>query len=375
MVLGKYEMGRVLGKGTFSKVYHGRELSSGESVAIKVIDKEKIRREAGLMEQIQREIAVMRLVRHPNVVELREVMATRSRIFFVMDRGVSHRDLKPENLLLDEHGDLKVSDFGLSALPEQLCHDGLLHTQCGTPAYVAPEILRCRGYDGAKADLWSCGVILFVLLAGFLPFQDESLTRMYRKVFKAEYEVPPWFSGEARRLVSRLLVVDPGKRVSIPAIMQLPWFKKGCCRPRPIHIPPPPLHSEDEDTKPATPRFYNAFELISSMATGFDLSTLFESRRKAGTVFTSRSPAAAIVTMEGKTEGRKGQLAVTAEVFEAAAGVAVVEFSKSSGDTLEYTKFCEEGVRPGLKNIVWAWQGDDPTPPPAAGDRLKGTVR
>ncbi|CAL9087344.1 unnamed protein product [Musa acuminata var. zebrina] len=420
MVLGKYEMGRVLGKGTFSKVYYGRELSSGESVAIKVIVKEKIRREVGLMEQIQREIAVMRLVRHPNVVELREVMATRSRIFFVMEfvrggelfarvsrgrlpedqarryfhqlissvdfchsRGVSHRDLKPENLLLDEHGDLKVSDFGLSALPEQLRHDGLLHTQCGTPAYVAPEVLRCRGYDGAKADIWSCGVILFVLLAGFLPFQDESLTRMYGKVFKAEYEVPPWFSGEARRLVSRLLVVDPGKRISIPAIVQLPWFKKGSCRPPPIHIAPPPRHSDDEDTKPATPRFYNAFELISSMATGFDLSTLFESRRKAGTVFTSRSPAAAIVeglekvgralgfevertksykvTMEGKTEGRMGRLAVTAEVFEVAAGVAVVEFSKSSGDTLEYTKFCEEDVRPGLKNIVWTWQGDDPT--------------
>ncbi|RWW29397.1 hypothetical protein GW17_00006085 [Ensete ventricosum] len=420
MVLGKYEMGRVLGKGTFSKVHHGRELSSGESVAIKVIDKEKIRREAGLMEQIQREIAVMRLVRHANVVELREVMATKSRIFFVMEfvrggelfariargrlpedqarryfhqlisavdfchsRGVSHRDLKPENLLLDEHGDLKVSDFGLSALPEQLRHDGLLHTQCGTPAYVAPEVLRCRGYDGAKADLWSCGVILFVLLAGFLPFQDESLTRMYRKVFKTEYQVPPWFSGEARRLVSRLLVIDPGKRISIPAIMQLPWFKKGSCRPSPIHIPPPPLHSEDEDTKPATPRFYNAFELISSMATGFDLSTLFESRRKAGTVFTSRSPAGAIVeglervgralgfgvertrsfkvTMEGKTEGRKGRLAVAAEVFEAAAGVAVVEFSKSSGDTLEYTKFCVEDIRPGLKNIVWTWQGDEPT--------------
>ncbi|RRT50307.1 hypothetical protein B296_00023201 [Ensete ventricosum] len=420
MVLGKYEMGRVLGKGTFSKVHHGRELSSGESVAIKVIDKEKIRREAGLMEQIQREIAVMRLVRHANVVELREVMATKSRIFFVMEfvrggelfariargrlpedqarryfhqlisavdfchsRGVSHRDLKPENLLLDEHGDLKVSDFGLSALPEQLRHDGLLHTQCGTPAYVAPEVLRCRGYDGAKADLWSCGVILFVLLAGFLPFQDESLTRMYRKVFKTEYQVPPWFSGEARRLVSRLLVIDPGKRISIPAIMQLPWFKKGSCRPSPIHIPPPPLHSEDEETKPATPRFYNAFELISSMATGFDLSTLFESRRKAGTVFTSRSPAGAIVeglervgralgfgvertrsfkvTMEGKTEGRKGRLAVAAEVFEAAAGVAVVEFSKSSGDTLEYTKFCVEDVRPGLKNIVWTWQGDEPT--------------
>ncbi|CAL9110860.1 unnamed protein product [Musa textilis] len=422
LVFGKYEMGRVLGKGTFGKVYYGRELRSGESVAIKVIDKEQIRRQAGMMEQIQREIAVMRLVRHPNVVELREVMATRSRIFFVMEyvrggelfarvvrgrlpedqarryfhqlisavdfchsRGVSHRDLKPENLLLDEHGDLKVSDFGLSALPEQLRHDGLLHTQCGTPAYVAPEVLSRRGYDGAKADLWSCGVILFVLLAGFLPFQDASLMRMYRKVRKAEYQIPPWFSGEARRLVSRLLVVNPEKRISMPAIMQLPWFKKGSCRPPPIQIPPPPppLEPEEEEVKPATPRFYNAFELITSMSSGSDLSSLFESRRKAGTVFTSRSPAAEIVErlervgralgfgvaraksykvrMEGKTEGRKGRLAVTAEVFEAAAGVAVVEFSKSTGDTLEYAKFCEEDVRPGLKDIVWTWQGDDPS--------------
>ncbi|CAL9158975.1 unnamed protein product [Musa hybrid cultivar] len=361
LVFGKYEMGRVLGKGTFAKVYYGREISSGESVAIKVIDKERVSREAGMMEQIQREIAVMRMVRHPNVVELREVMATRSRIFFVMDRGVYHRDLKPENLLLDGHGDLKVSDFGLSALPEQLRHDGLLHTQCGTPAYVAPEILRHRGYDGAKADLWSCGVILFALLAGNLPFQDESLTAMYCKVFKAEYRIPPWFSREARRLVSRLLVVDPEKRISITAVMQHPWFKKGPRGPAPIQIPPPPPKApeEEEEDNPRTPRFYNAFELISSMSSGFNLSSLFESQRKAGTVFTSRSPASAIVKMEGKAEGRKGRLAVAAEVFEVAAGIAVVEFAKTSGDTLEYAKFCNEGVRPGLKDIVWTWQGDD----------------
>ncbi|WOL19373.1 CBL-interacting serine/threonine-protein kinase 5-like isoform X3 [Canna indica] len=418
IVFGKYEMGRVLGKGTFAKVYYGRELGSGESVAIKVINKEQIRRESSMMEQIQREIAVMRLVRHPNVVQLREVMATKSRIFFVMEyvrggelfarvvrgrlpenqarryfhqlisavdfchsRGVSHRDLKPENLLLDEHGNLKVSDFGLSALPEQLRHDGLLHTQCGTPAYVAPEILRRRGYDGAKADLWSCGIILFVLLAGYLPFQDESLMQLYRKVFKADYQIPSWFSGEARRLVSRLLVVNPEKRISIPAIMQLPWFKKGSFRPLRIQIPPPLPQAEEEEAKPSTPRFYNAFELISSLSSGFDLSNLFESRRKSGTVFTSRSAAAAVVEqlervgrslgfgvartksyrvkMEGKKEGRKGRLAVEAEVFEAAEGMAVVEFSKFSGDTLEYTKFCEEDVRPGLKDIVWTWQGDD----------------
>ncbi|WOL08636.1 CBL-interacting serine/threonine-protein kinase 5-like [Canna indica] len=423
LVLGKYEMGRLLGKGTFAKVYYGRDLRTGESVAIKVIHKDQIRREARMMDQIKREISVLHLVRHPNVVELREVMATKSRIFFVMEyvrggelfahvargplsedqarryfrqlisavdfchsRGVSHRDLKPENLLLDHNGDLKVSDFGLSALPEQLRQDGLLHTQCGTPTYVAPEVLRRRGYDGAKADLWSCGVILYVLLAGFLPFQDESLMRMYCKVLKAEYQIPPWFSNDARRLISRLLVADPEKRMSVPAIMRHQWLKAESCSPDPIPVAPPLVTEpapavEEEEQKPGAPKFYNAFELISSLSSGFDLSSLFESRPPAGTVFTSRLPAAAVVErleevgralglrtertkpfkvmMERKdVEGWKGRLGVAAEVFEVAAGVAVVEFSKSSGEASEYAKFCEEEVRPGLKDIVWAWQGD-----------------
>jgi serine/threonine protein kinase len=131
-----------------------------------------------------------------------------SAIDFCHSRGVSHRDLKPENLLLDDNEDLKVSDFGLSALPEQLWNDGLLHTQCGTPAYVAPEVLRKKGYDGAKADIWSCGVILFVLLAGYLPFQADNLMKMYRKVFKAEFEFPQWFSADTKQLISQLLVLN-----------------------------------------------------------------------------------------------------------------------------------------------------------------------
>ncbi|KAJ6686366.1 SERINE/THREONINE KINASE [Salix purpurea] len=88
----------------------------------------------------------------------------------------------PENLLLDSHGVLKVSDFGLSALSQQLQGDGLLHTACGTPNYVAPEVLKNQGYDGTASDVWSCGVILFVLMAGFLPFSDRSLVALYRKV-------------------------------------------------------------------------------------------------------------------------------------------------------------------------------------------------
>ncbi|XXG51883.1 hypothetical protein AAC387_Pa03g0349 [Persea americana] len=428
LLFGKYEMGRILGQGTFAKVYYGKHLRSGESVAIKVINKDHVKKE-GLIEQIKREISVMRLVRHPNIVELKEVMATKSKIFFVMEyvrggelfakvakgkmkedqarkyfqqlisavdfchsRGVSHRDLKPENLLLDENEDLKISDFGLSALPEHLRNDGLLHTQCGTPAYVAPEVLRKRGYDGAKADIWSCGVILYVLLAGFLPFQDENIMKMYRKVFKAEYDFPPWFSSDARRLISKLLVAYPEKRISIAGIMQVPWFRKGFSHPIAFSIEDPAEKSEDEEAAAAkigsgsgsgrsvSPPFFNAFELISSMSSGFDLSSLFESKKKVGSMFTSRCSAEAIMAklegvakglsfrfvkvkdfkarMQGAVEGRKGKLAVTAEVFAVAPEVAVVEFSKSAGDTLEYAKFCEEDVRPALKDIVWSWQGD-----------------
>ncbi|KAE8700309.1 CBL-interacting serine/threonine-protein kinase 25 [Hibiscus syriacus] len=425
VLFGKYEMGRLLGKGTFAKVYYGKEVTSGESVAIKVISKDEVKKE-GMMEQIKREISVTRLVRHPNVVELREVMATKTKIFFVMEyvrggelfakvfkgklkedaarkyfqqlisavdfchsRGVSHRDLKPENLLLNENEDLKISDFGLSALPEQLRNDGLLHTRCGTPAYVAPEVLRRKGYDGSKADIWSCGVILYVLLAGFLPFQDENIMNMYRKILKAEFEFPPWFSTESKRLISKLLTADPERRIAIPAIMRVPWFRKGFTRPLLFSIEEPisDISTEDGDSsasksnKLPSPKFFNAFEFISSMSSGFDLSSLFENKRKSGMMFTSRCSASAImakieaaakglnfrvgkvkdfkIKLQCSSEGRKGKLSVTAEVSEVAPEIAIVEFSKSSGDTLEYVKFCEENVRPALKDIVWTWQGDN----------------
>ncbi|CAL9231501.1 unnamed protein product [Arabidopsis halleri] len=421
VLFGKYEMGRLLGKGTFAKVYYGKEITTGESVAIKIINKDQVIKREGMMEQIKREISIMRLVRHPNIVELKEVMATKTKIFFIMEyvkggelfskivkgklkedsarkyfqqlisavdfchsRGVSHRDLKPENLLVDENGDLKVSDFGLSALPEQILQDGLLHTQCGTPAYVAPEVLRKKGYDGAKADIWSCGVILYVLLAGFLPFQDENLMKMYRKIFKSEFEFPPWFSPESKRLISKLLVVDPNKRISIPAIMRTPWFRKNFNSPIAFKIDElenQNVEDETPTTTPVSPKFFNAFEFISSMSSGFDLSSLFESKRKLSSMFTSRWSASEImaklerigkemnmkvkrtkdfkVKMLGTTEGRKGQIAVTAEVFEVAPEVAVVELCKSAGDTLEYNRLLEEQVRPALEEIVWSWHGDN----------------
>ncbi|KAI9165968.1 hypothetical protein LWI28_023837 [Acer negundo] len=130
----------------------------------------------GLMEQIEREISVMRLARYPNIIELKEGMATRTKIFFVIEY-VKGGELFPKIIA---KGRLKEDLASkLSALPEQLWNDGLLHTQCGTP-----EVLSKRGYDGAKSDIWSCGIVLFVLLSGYLPFQHENVMKMYRKIFQ-----------------------------------------------------------------------------------------------------------------------------------------------------------------------------------------------
>ncbi|PWA78205.1 protein kinase, ATP binding site [Artemisia annua] len=440
VIFGKYKMGRLLGQGTFAKVYYARDFVTKESVAVKVIKIDKVRKE-GLMEQIIREIAIMHLVRHPNVVQLKEVMATKTKIFLVIEyvkggelfakvakgrlkedvarkyfqqliiavdychsRGVSHRDLKLENLLLDENEDLKVSDFGLSALPEQLRNDGMLHTQCGTPAYVAPEVLRNKGYDGAKADIWSCGVILFVLLSGYLPFREDNVMHMYKKIFKAEYEFPLWVSLDSRRLISKLLVVDTSRRITVPAIMRCPWFLKGLTTsggaieglagiPDPMLLEIPILDDElgkDDNLSESemstrsneSPKFYNAFDFISAMSSRFDLSNMFETKQKSGSLFTSKFCASTIMDkleslaeklnfniscssenkyklkMQGMSEGRKGKLLVNAEVFEVAPEVAVVEFSKTAGDTLEYKKF-EDDIRPGLQDIVWSWQDEN----------------
>ncbi|KAL2462173.1 CBL-interacting serine/threonine-protein kinase 5 [Abeliophyllum distichum] len=211
---------------------------------------------------------------------------------------------------------------------------------------------------------------------------------MYSKVFKAKFEFPPWFSYDVKRLISRLLVADPEKRISIQGIMRVPWFFKGFTRSVPVafSIQEPVqenfMEQKDDDSENtnSSPPFYNAFEFISSMSSGFDLSSLFENRKKSGSLFTSKCSCSVImdkleslakklnfrimiakdykVKMQSVSEGRKGKLSVTAEVFEVAPEVAVVEFSKSAGDTFEYRKLYEEDLRPALKDIVWSWQGE-----------------
>ncbi|KAL1165808.1 hypothetical protein E1A91_A06G143200v1 [Gossypium mustelinum] len=427
VLMQRFEVGRLLGQGTFAKVYQARNLRTGESCAIKTIDKEKIMK-GGLIDQIKREISVMRLVKHPNVVRLYEVMASKSKIYFVMEyvkggelfnkiakgklkeddarryfqqliaavdychsRGVYHRDLKPENLLLDENGNLKVSDFGLSAFIESSRQDGLLHTTCGTPAYVAPEVIHHKGYDGAKADIWSCGVILYALLAGFLPFQHSNLMELYRKISRGEFKCPQWFSPQVRKLLSRILEPNPIQRITVAKLMENCWFRKGY---KHIDILPPSpqprtldsLITDDssgswEPRSPVRPSYFNAFDIIS-LSQGLNLSGLFEKdlNQRDCSRFTTRKPASDIVSkfqqiaqtesfsiknkdgkvkLQGSKEGRKGQLGIDAEIFEVTASFYVVELKKTAGDTLEYKNFCNKELKPSLKDIVWAWQGSN----------------
>ncbi|KAL0426184.1 UNVERIFIED_CONTAM: CBL-interacting serine/threonine-protein kinase [Sesamum latifolium] len=301
----KYELGRLLGCGAFAKVYHARDLRTGQSVAIKSINKQRILR-GNLAAQVKREILIMRKLRHPHIVRLHEVLATKTKIYFVMEyakggelfakiakgrfsedlsrkyfqqlisaveychsHGVFHRDLKPENLLLDENWELKVTDFGLSAVTDQIRPDGLLHTLCGTPAYVAPEILAKKGYDGAKVDVWSCGVILYVLNAGYLPFNDTNLMAMYRKIYKGEFRCPKWTSPELKRFLTRVLDPNPETRITVHEILNDPWFKKGY---KEIKQPVDREFEFKESGEEA--RYLNAFDLIS-YSSGADLSGLF----------------------------------------------------------------------------------------------------
>lgn len=424
--VGKYEVGRTLGEGTFAKVKFARNSITGESVALKVLDKEKILRHK-MVDQIKREISIMKLVRHPNVVRLHEVLASRAKIYIVLEfitggelfdkivhqgrlsedesrkyfqqlidavefchtKGVYHRDLKPENLLLDSAGNLKISDFGLSALPQQVREDGLLHTTCGTPNYVAPEVLNDKGYDGAKADLWSSGVILYVLLAGFLPFDELDLTTLYKKIHKAEFSFPTWFSPGAQNLISKLLDPNTRTRLTYDGIRMDPWFKTG-------YVPVKPYVEEDtslddidavfddsaehqiaviKGPRDIVPEALNAFDLIS-LSQGLQLGALFDRRQdlvRRQTRFTSRVEAGALLgaleaggkalgfqvqvrgfkmRLERAGAGRIGHLSVAIQIFSVAPELYMVEVRKVGGETLEYHKFYKS-LYSRVKDVVW----------------------
>ncbi|KAF1318650.1 Camk/camk1 protein kinase, partial [Globisporangium splendens] len=266
-----YKLGKTLGTGSFATVKSAISKADNSRWAVKCIDKASLAAEDE--EALRVEVEVLQLVQHPNIVRLREVFDCQKTFYMVMeemsggelfdrivekekysekkkylekeassvvknlagallychDKGIAHRDLKPENLLYrctDEDAEIKIADFGLAKLVKG---DSLMQTACGTPGYVAPEILEGRPY-GAEVDLWSLGVIAYILLCGFPPFYDENNAALFASIKSGvfDYPSPYWdcVSSSAKDLISRLLVVDPKKRYTAQNVLDHPWISE-----------------------------------------------------------------------------------------------------------------------------------------------------
>jgi 5'-AMP-activated protein kinase catalytic alpha subunit len=214
------------------------------------------------VERVAREIHILKIVRHPAVVQLYEIVETQAELYLIMEYarggelfeyivsrkrlrekdacrflhqilsgieylhklGICHRDLKPENLLMDDYNNIKIVDFGLSNTYKT---GQLLKTACGSPCYAAPEMIAGKEYEGLGADIWSSGVILYAMVCGYLPFEDPKTSVLYKKIMNAEYTIPEdMISDDCKDLIQKFLTTDPKKRCTMGQIKSHPWYTK-----------------------------------------------------------------------------------------------------------------------------------------------------
>lgn len=261
--VGKYLVGRTIGEGTYAKVKYAQHMETGKAYALKVMTKDLLI-ERGMVEQVKKEIGILKKLKHPHIVNLHEVMSSKDKIFMVMElvtggdlfdkiaiqgpfkenegkvmftqilaavtysheHGVCHRDLKPENVLLTSEGEVKLSDFGLGAMKQEELNEqlDLMNTVCGTPNYAAPEVVRRKPYSGYAADIWSLGALLYVILAGCLPFDEDNMVTLFEKISKAEFNIPAWTSPEATELLRSMLQVNPDARPTAEDLWKFSWI-------------------------------------------------------------------------------------------------------------------------------------------------------
>ncbi|XP_044036246.1 serine/threonine-protein kinase BRSK2 isoform X3 [Siniperca chuatsi] len=269
--VGPYRLEKTLGKGQTGLVKLGVHCITGQKVAIKIVNREKLS-ESVLM-KVEREIAILKLIEHPHVLKLHDVYENNKYLYLVLEHvsggelfdylvkkgrltpkearkffrqiisaldfchshSICHRDLKPENLLLDEKNNIRIADFGMASLQ---VGDSLLETSCGSPHYACPEVIRGEKYDGRRADVWSCGVILFALLVGALPFDHDNLRQLLEKVKSGVFHMPHFIPPDCQALLKGMIEVNADKRLTLEAIQKHPWYQGGRNEPCPEQPPP-----------------------------------------------------------------------------------------------------------------------------------------
>ncbi|XP_066229420.1 serine/threonine-protein kinase BRSK2 isoform X4 [Saccopteryx leptura] len=264
--VGPYRLEKTLGKGQTGLVKLGIHCVTCQKVAIKIVNREKLS-ESVLM-KVEREIAILKLIEHPHVLKLHDVYENKKYLYLVLEHvsggelfdylvkkgrltpkearkffrqiisaldfchshSICHRDLKPENLLLDEKNNIRIADFGMASLQ---VGDSLLETSCGSPHYACPEVIRGEKYDGRKADVWSCGVILFALLVGALPFDDDNLRQLLEKVKRGVFHMPHFIPPDCQSLLRGMIEVDAARRLTLEHIQKHTWYIGGKNEPEP----------------------------------------------------------------------------------------------------------------------------------------------
>ncbi|XP_063043399.1 serine/threonine-protein kinase MARK2 isoform X3 [Engraulis encrasicolus] len=258
--IGNYRLLKTIGKGNFAKVKLARHVLTGKEVAVKIIDKTQLN--SSSLQKLFREVRIMKVLNHPNIVKLFEVIETEKTLYLVMEyasggevfdylvahgrmkekearakfrqivsavqychqKCIVHRDLKAENLLLDADMNIKIADFGFS---NEFTVGNKLDTFCGSPPYAAPELFQGKKYDGPEVDVWSLGVILYTLVSGSLPFDGQNLKELRERVLRGKYRIPFYMSTDCENLLKKFLILNPSKRGSLEQIMKDRWMNVG----------------------------------------------------------------------------------------------------------------------------------------------------
>ncbi|XP_040604353.1 serine/threonine-protein kinase MARK2 isoform X2 [Mesocricetus auratus] len=258
--IGNYRLLKTIGKGNFAKVKLARHILTGKEVAVKIIDKTQLN--SSSLQKLFREVRIMKVLSHPNIVKLFEVIETEKTLYLVMEyasggevfdylvahgrmkekearakfrqivsavqychqKFIVHRDLKAENLLLDADMNIKIADFGFS---NEFTFGNKLDTFCGSPPYAAPELFQGKKYDGPEVDVWSLGVILYTLVSGSLPFDGQNLKELRERVLRGKYRIPFYMSTDCENLLKKFLILNPSKRGTLEQIMKDRWMNVG----------------------------------------------------------------------------------------------------------------------------------------------------